>query len=615
MAIDLVATLRLKDEMSGSLKKLAGAATVGFAAIGGAAVAATAKFASIDGELRRTASLSGATSEEFKLLTQAATEMGSNSTKSMLEISQSMSEIAANGMNANEVMSAMPGIIAASEASGESLAVAAETVSSALNIWSMEAEESAHVADVLAMAANVSAAGIDDMGYAFKYAGAPAAALGVSLEETAAAIAAITNNGIDGSTAGTALRASLLALNNPAKAQAKIMDQLGFSVTDAEGNFKSLSGMIGDIQKATEGMTEADKVATLGKLVGTEAVSGFLALVKAGPAELAKMTDALRDSDGLAEQTANDMNQGVGAMIKGIKSQFEAFAFQVGQALEPVSTRVLEMVKGIDFAPIVTGATELAEKLVNVFEAVVNNWPQIVETIKTTTTIVIGAGVAFATFKGIMAGMTIIGTINALMAAYRTGTLVATAAQMGLNTAMLLSPITWIVAGIALLVGAGVALALKWRQTAGSWSEVWRDIQKGAAVAVNGVIGLINGLIKTINLIPGVNIPIMAKVDWGKDTSFNTESVVAKGTGGAMIMGYYHGLDNVEYDNKVVKVHRGEAILPAQEAQQWREGKSSGGTSAPIINIAKMEVRKDSDIKEVAYELARLIEKEAMQYA
>lgn len=400
MAIDLVAVLRLDDQMSGSLKKMAGVATVGFAAIGAAAVAATSKFAEIDAELRRTASLSGATSAEFQLLTQAATDMGSNSTKSMLEISESMSELAANGMTANEVMSAMPGIIAASEASGESLAVAASTVSAALNTWNLEASESGKVADILTMAANVSAAGIDDMAYALKYASAPAAALGMDLAQVSAAIGAMVDSGIDGSSAGTSLRAALLALNNPAKTQAKMMDKLGISVTDAAGEAKTLVDIVRNVEDATRSMTDADKLATIAKLTGTEAASGFLALMNRGPDELAKMTDALRDSDGLAQATADEMNKGVGALIKGIKSQLEAFGFQVGKGLEPISLRLLEMIKGIDFNPLIEAASKVGDAMSSVFDVVSNNWSKIAPILKPISMIVAGIGASFMLIGG-----------------------------------------------------------------------------------------------------------------------------------------------------------------------------------------------------------------------
>lgn len=76
-----------------------------------------------------------------------------------------------------------------------------------------------------------------------------------------------------------------------------------------------------------------------------------------------------------------------------------------------------------------------------------------------------------------------------------------------------------------------------------------------------------------------------------------------------LIPGNYHGLDSVPYDGYVTRLHKNEMVLNAQEAKAYREGRG-GGMSAPVINIANMNVRKESDIDEIAYKLAKLIERE-----
>lgn len=74
----------------------------------------------------------------------------------------------------------------------------------------------------------------------------------------------------------------------------------------------------------------------------------------------------------------------------------------------------------------------------------------------------------------------------------------------------------------------------------------------------------------------------------------------------------YHGIDFVPKNNWKADLHRGEAVLPAQEAKAWREGKS-GSSSVVSINVANMNVREDGDIEKVAYQLAKYIESAAMQ--
>ena len=98
------------------------------------------------------------------------------------------------------------------------------------------------------------------------------------MEELAASVGIMSNSGIKGETAGTALRASLLRLVKPPKA-ANELKRLGVSITDQQGNMKPLSQIIGELKSGMEGMTSAQKGAALATIFGTEAVSGMMALV------------------------------------------------------------------------------------------------------------------------------------------------------------------------------------------------------------------------------------------------------------------------------------------------------------------------------------------------
>ena len=145
------------------------------------------------------------------------------------------------------------------------------------------------------------------------------------------------------------------------------------------------------------------------------------------------------------------------------------------------------------------------------------------------------------------------------------------------------------------------------------WSGVWDTIVRSAETAVNAVIGMINAMIDALNSLPFVELKAVAKVDWTGDAA-NSVATATKMNAG-MLPGHYHGLDSVPYDGYVARLHRGEEVLNAQEAKVRREAKSGNGgiSSAPIINIANMSVREESDIKKVAYELAKYIESEALQ--
>lgn len=394
--------------------------------------------ADFDTEMRKAGAIAGASAKELDAMRDSALELGAKTSESASSVSAAMTEMAAKGFTANQTIAAMPGVIAAAEASGEDLALAADTVATALNIFGLEASQSSKVADVLAMTANQSAAGITDMQYALKYAGAPAAALGISLEELSGAIGTIVDSGLDGSSAGTALRASLLALNNPAKAQAKIMNGLGFSLTDAEGKTKSLSEMIRDMTAATAHMTEAEKVATLGKLVGTEAVSGFLALMKAGPETIDANTLALQNSEGAAAATAAQMKDGIGGALENLSGAFETLTIMIGDVLVPYVQMAAEWLANL--AEKFTGLSEGTKQFLVIGTAIVGIFSAIAAAVGVAMVVfgmIVSSLGTLATALGVTGGAT--GLLSAAFAAITGPVGIAVAAIVGIIAAVVLA--------------------------------------------------------------------------------------------------------------------------------------------------------------------------------
>lgn len=449
-----------------------GAATL---AIGAGLGFAVKKAADFDTEIRKAGAIAGASAKELDALREAALSLGATTSESAGSVAQAMTDMAAKGFTASEVIAAMPGIISAAAASGEDLALAANTVASALNIFGLEASESSRIADILAQSANTSAAGIDDLAYVLQYAGAPAAALGISLEEVAAAAGLMADAGIDGSSAGTSLRQSLLALNNPAKAQAKMMDELGFSMTDSEGKTKSLAQLVGDLTSSMEGMTEAEKVATLAKLVGTEAVSGFLALMNAGPETINKNTKALENSAGASEKAAEKMKAGIGGALENLSGAFETLTITIGDQLVPMVTTLAKFLAG------------LAEKFANLSDG-------------TMKFLVIGTAVA-GIFTAIVAG---IGIMLMVVGGAITG-LTAIAGAMGIagGAAGLLSAAFAVLTGpigltIAAIVGIIAVLVLAYNKV--GWfrdmvNTAWSSIQSATSIAFASIKKVVSTLI------------------------------------------------------------------------------------------------------------------------
>lgn len=299
----------------------------------GAAIKTGADF---EGQMSRVGAIAGASKTQLKAMSDQAVDLGAKTSLSASEVAKGMEELAALGMNTNQIMKAMPGVISAAEASGSDLATTATIMASSLNSFNLKASDSGHVADLLATAANDSAADVQYMGDALKYAGTPAHSLGVTLEDTSAAIEVMSNSGLEGSQAGTALRASFIKLAKPSAQSQKAIDKLGISLSNSKGEFVGMPNLIGQFKDALQGMTKDQKLAYVAQIVGTEAASGFLALIDAGPAKLKKYSDSLKNSNGASKEAADKMKDNLKGSLEQLGGAFESLGITIGTAFAPV---------------------------------------------------------------------------------------------------------------------------------------------------------------------------------------------------------------------------------------------------------------------------------------
>lgn len=261
----------------------------------------------------------------------------------------------------------------------------------------------------------------------------------------------------------------------------------------------------------------------------------------------------------------------------------------------------------LDGANALATATEkviaFGQKAIEIGKFVYDNWKPISDTL-------LAAAAATAVLKAGFVAMSIVSTITGMMTAYRTATVGASAAQAFLNGVLLANPIGLVIGLLAALTAAGVYLYRNFDTVAAKMDGAWQWIKNSASTALNFVIDKINDMIGMINKIPGVQVPIVPKID---TTPLRTVKITKKDTSKSMNdaraglysgHGHHGGLSRVPYDGYMVRAHKNEQVLTAQEAKEYRNGGKGGGVT---INIASMNVRKESDIKSIAEQLANEI--------
>ncbi|WP_123053153.1 phage tail tape measure protein [Clostridium sp. JN-1] len=301
----------------------------------GVGTAATKMSMDFGAQMSKVKAISGATGDDFNKLREQAIKLGADTNFSASEAAGGMENLASAGFSVNEIMQAMPGMLDLAAAGDVSIADASDIASGALRGFGMEADKTSHVADVLAKTAADTNAGITDTGEAMKYIAPVAHSLGISFEDTAAAIGLLSNANIKGSQAGTTLRSALTNLASPTKQASKVMQELGMNFFDAHGKMLPLGQVIQQLQDKTKGLTEQQKASVMETLFGKEAMSGMLALVDQGPDKFNKLTKGLKNCDGAGHEMATTMQKNLKGAIESMKGSLETLGIRVGDVLAP----------------------------------------------------------------------------------------------------------------------------------------------------------------------------------------------------------------------------------------------------------------------------------------
>lgn len=295
-------------------------------------------------QMSRVKAISGATGDAFEELRDQAIDLGAKTAFSAKESADGMENLASAGFDAQEIMAAMPGLLDLAAVSGGDVALASENAATALRGFGLEADQSGHIADVFARAAADTNAEVADMGEAMKYIAPVANAMGLSIEETAAAIGIMSDAGVKGSQAGTTLRGALSRIAKPTKAMRETMDELGVSFYDSEGNMISLQDQISLLSDSFNGLTQEQKNQALVTLYGQESLSGMMALIDKGPDSLGALTESLEQSDGAADEMARTMQDNMNSSIEQMLGAFESAAIVIQDILSPAIASIADSI-------------------------------------------------------------------------------------------------------------------------------------------------------------------------------------------------------------------------------------------------------------------------------
>lgn len=300
-----------------------------------------------DAAMSKVSSVSGATGEELQALRDKAREMGSKTKFSASEAAEAMNYMAMAGWKTTDMLSGIDGVMNLAAASGEDLATTSDIVTDALTAFGLTAADSGHFADVLAAASSNANTNVSMMGETFKYAAPVAGSLGFSVEDTAEAIGLMANAGIKSTQAGTSLRSVMTALAGEVKICGEYLGEVEIQTTNADGSMRELSDILADCRTAFSGLSESEQASAAQALVGKNAMSGFLALMNAAPADIEKLSGAISDCDGTSLKMAETMQDNLAGQLTILQSALQELAISFSDILMPTVRDIVSKIQSL----------------------------------------------------------------------------------------------------------------------------------------------------------------------------------------------------------------------------------------------------------------------------
>jgi len=285
----------------GAAYKIINAATVVFKALTIDAVKESIAFEKSLGNL---AAVAGVSSKDVGKFGDNALEVAGKTKFTANEIVGLQTELSKLGFSASDVIKSTEQIAFAAQALGAPLNETASLIGKVRNQFGLLVEQTAEISDTLVTSINNSALSFETFGVAIQYVGPIANTLGLTLQQTTGAMAALADAGFTASRIGTGLRG--------------IFTELGKTSADVEVSLKKLADQNISLGEAVE-------------LVGKRNAAQLLTLLK--------NIDAIEEGNqkyyqqGRALIAASEQANTFSGQMEILNSEFKKFQIGIGDAI------------------------------------------------------------------------------------------------------------------------------------------------------------------------------------------------------------------------------------------------------------------------------------------
>ena len=419
------------DKISGAGEKLL-PITAGVAALG---TTASSKFAEVDKIMQLTNATMKNTEEQADLLDKAMKDAASNSTFGMSDAATATLNFARAGLTAEEAAAALAPAMNLAAGEGGSLDTVSAGLVATINGFHGSFDDAANYADVFAAACNNSALDIDSLSEAMSVAAPIFSTAGYEVNDAALYMGVMANNGIEAEVAANSLKTGLSRLVKPAKEGAAMMDELGISVTNADGTMKDTITIHKELNETFSKLSESEQIAAASAIFGKNQMAPWLALINTAPADVENLSGSINNCAGTTDEMATAMMSGFGGSIEQLKSSIDVLMTSLGQLLAeyltPIIAKIQEWVTKFNALDDSTKQTIIKIALIAaalgplliIIGKTISTVGTLMQFISNIPTLIAGAKSAFAALSGVIGGISapvvaVVAAIGVLIAAF-----------------------------------------------------------------------------------------------------------------------------------------------------------------------------------------------------
>lgn len=257
------------------------------------------------------------------------------------DAANAMLQLGKSGFSVSQSMAAVKGSLLLATAAETDGANAAKVVTQNINAFGLQAKDTSVIVDNMAGFMNATGTSFDQFTDSLTYVAAPAHSAGQSFRETAAQLAILSQNGIEGSMAGTGLRQILNGLSTDGSKASKAFKDVGVSTMDAKGQFVGVRGVMEQLQPVMEKMTASDRQKLMKEAFGQTAMNQASILLGTLPSKYDKVNERIA-KQGQAQKLAAAQTKGFNGAMANLGNAIEGLQLKIGLKLLPKMTEFVK---------------------------------------------------------------------------------------------------------------------------------------------------------------------------------------------------------------------------------------------------------------------------------